>query len=58
MPDLFITYMKDKTIQDTYFEFLELKSLEEVMELMRLGYAYCERERKGGAFAALDSVAL
>lgn len=51
--DIYLTYMKDECIQDDFFDFLELKSLDGVMKLVDAGYQYAQREEERGGFEAL-----
>ncbi len=51
--DVYLTYMKDELLDDRFFSFMELKSLEGVMDLVDMGFKYAEREERRGGFDAL-----
>jgi len=51
--DVYLTYMKDEVLTDEFFDFMQLKTLDGVMALIDMGYAYAQREDERGGFAAL-----
>ena len=55
--DIYLTYMKDEVLTDEFFDFMQLKSLDGVMSLIDMGYAYAQREDERGGFVALAKAA-
>jgi len=51
--DVYLTYMKDELLDDSFFDFMELKTLEGVMQLIDMGFSYAQREDGRGGFDAL-----
>jgi len=45
--------MKDELLDDSFFDFMELKTLEGVMQLIDMGFSYAQREDGRGGFDAL-----
>ncbi|WZN66770.1 patatin-like phospholipase [Chloropicon roscoffensis] len=54
--DIYLTYMKDEVLEDEFFDFMQLKTLDGVMALVDAGYEYARREEERGGFGALEGL--
>jgi len=54
--DIYLTYMKDEVLEDEFFDFMQLKTLNGVMALVDAGYEYARREEERGGFGALEGL--